>query len=244
MKRLPLGTLLGGLIGLPAGVFGVGFGLLVGTLVDQAVQRGRERRSLVRLVEHPLGDGALQALPVETAILVLSLVIDGELSSDRRALVLQRLSELYQPPRRRAAELARIAGEAASLALHADSAGLTEFLRRKLPLHEREAVVDLLLAVGVEPVRVRRIAERWDIPGERYRALRDPYRVLDPQACALLGVSPAAGPDEVKRVYRALAVQFHPDAAGGLDEAQRMQAEQAYLRVQAAYHTIMREFEN
>ena len=244
MSRFAAGTVVGGLIGLPAGIFGVGFGLLVGTLVDQAVVRARERRSVARLLESPLQDAALQALPVETAIVVLTFAVGGDLSKADRSLVLRRLVDRYQPSRRRAARLKRLCGEGVGPAPRANSADLTEFLRRKLPLSEREAVVDLLLAVGADPARVRRIAEWWEIPGQRYRALRDPYRVLDPGSCALLGVSPVAGVEEVKRVYRTLAVQFHPDAATGLDDSQRRQAEQAYLKVQAAYQRIMREFDN
>ena len=243
MRRVPVGTLVGGLVGLPAGVFGVGFGLLVGTLVDQALLRARERGSITRLVENPLQDTAQQSLQPEAAVLVLAFVVGGSLSNDTRARVLQWLIERYSTSRRRIGELERIAQDGPELALQAASADLAEFLRRRLPPAELEAVIELLLSIGCPALRVRRLAERWQIPAERYRTLRDPYRVLDSQACAVLGVSPAAGPEEVKRVYRALAVQFHPDAAAGLDESQRRQAEQAYLKIQAAYQTIMREFD-
>ncbi len=109
MRRVPVGTLVGGLVGLPAGVFGVGFGLLVGTLVDQAVLRARERRSITRLVENPLEDTAQQSLSPEAAILVLAFVAGGTLTSDTRARVVQWLIERYSTSRRRVGRLERIA---------------------------------------------------------------------------------------------------------------------------------------
>jgi hypothetical protein len=40
------------------------------------------------------------------------------------------------------------------------------------------------------------------------------FGVYDPQALALLGLPPQAGPDEVKQRFRELARRHHPDAGG------------------------------
>ncbi len=243
MKRYALGKVIGGLIGLPAGVFGVGFGVLVGALVDQAVLQLRERRSLTRRLEQPLAESE-QHIPTDAAILVLAFVIAGDLP--RRALdpLLARIDELCGPSAARMRRLVRLAGEGSTLALHANSSELAELLRKRLPMEQRETVVDLLLSVAGEPARVRRIAERMEVGRQRYLELRAPYRSLDPHACRILGVSPNCALDDVKRAYRALAAQFHPDAGAGLDPAQRQQAEQAYLTIQAAYQGLLREFES
>lgn len=60
----------------------------------------------------------------------------------------------------------------------------------------------------------------------------------------ILGVDPDASTDEIKRVYRALAVQFHPDSLHHLDEKQRKTAEEAFIKIREAYESIMKEHLN
>lgn len=59
--------------------------------------------------------------------------------------------------------------------------------------------------------------------------MTDPYQVL--------GVSPAASDDEVKKAYRALCKRYHPDANVGKPDA--AQAEKKFMEVQQAYEEIM-----
>ena len=57
--------------------------------------------------------------------------------------------------------------------------------------------------------------------------MQDPYRVL--------GISPQATDDEVKKAYRALAKKYHPDVNNGSSEAETRMKE-----VNEAYSTIMK----
>ena len=59
--------------------------------------------------------------------------------------------------------------------------------------------------------------------------MTDPYQVL--------GVSPTATDDEVKKVYRQLCKKYHPDANVGRPDA--AQAEKKFMEVQQAYEEIM-----
>ena len=59
--------------------------------------------------------------------------------------------------------------------------------------------------------------------------MTDPYQVL--------GVSPTASDDEVKKAYRALCKKYHPDANVGKPDA--AQAEKKFMEVQQAYEEIM-----
>ena len=59
--------------------------------------------------------------------------------------------------------------------------------------------------------------------------MTDPYQVL--------GVSPTASDDEVKKAYRALCKKYHPDANVGKPDA--AQAEKRFMEVQQAYEEIM-----
>ncbi|XP_062212867.1 uncharacterized protein LOC133913670 [Phragmites australis] len=49
----------------------------------------------------------------------------------------------------------------------------------------------------------------------------------------VLGVSPSAAPDEIKRAYRRLALKYHPDVNKEAD------AQEKFLRIKHAYNTLM-----
>lgn len=61
--------------------------------------------------------------------------------------------------------------------------------------------------------------------------MSDPYRVL--------GVSPSASDDEVKKAYRALCRKYHPDA--NINKPNAEQAAAKFTEVQQAYEQIMDE---
>ena len=61
------------------------------------------------------------------------------------------------------------------------------------------------------------------------------------QAYEILGLPENADIREVKRVYRALASQFHPDSTGNLSPEQRNEAGEAFMRIQKAYELILAE---
>lgn len=64
--------------------------------------------------------------------------------------------------------------------------------------------------------------------------MTDPYKVL--------GVSPSATNDEVKKAYRELSRKYHPD--GYVDNPLSSLAEEKFKEVQEAYEQIMKEREN
>lgn len=57
----------------------------------------------------------------------------------------------------------------------------------------------------------------------------------------VLGVPPNASTEEIKKVYRTLAAQFHPDSLHGLTPAQQTAATEAFMRIRNAYERIMEE---
>lgn len=61
--------------------------------------------------------------------------------------------------------------------------------------------------------------------------MMDPYQVL--------GISPGASDDEIKKAYRALSRKYHPDA--NINNPNKAQAEEKFKEVQQAYDQIMRE---
>ena len=64
--------------------------------------------------------------------------------------------------------------------------------------------------------------------------MRNPYDVL--------GVSPDATEEEIKKAYRALSRKYHPDA--NVNNPNREQAEEKFKEIQQAYQQIMKDREN
>ncbi len=57
----------------------------------------------------------------------------------------------------------------------------------------------------------------------------------------LLGVPQNADRAQVRRAYRRLAAEFHPDGTAVLEAHQRRQAEEAFIRIREAYEQLMGE---
>jgi DnaJ-domain-containing protein 1 len=62
---------------------------------------------------------------------------------------------------------------------------------------------------------------------------------LDEDACSLLGLPTDADAEEVRRVYRLLASQFHPDVNSVLSPDQVRQSNEAFVRIKEAYERLM-----
>ncbi|WP_319559875.1 DnaJ domain-containing protein [Marispirochaeta sp.] len=55
----------------------------------------------------------------------------------------------------------------------------------------------------------------------------------------ILGLNPEASLAEVRKVYKNLAAQFHPDTGKYLSDEQRRTSEEAFLRIREAHDRIM-----
>ena len=73
---------------------------------------------------------------------------------------------------------------------------------------------------------------------EESDALRQSSREELNEAYRILGIKSGTPFTEVKRVFRSLAANFHPDAAVTLDEQRRTQVQEAFIRIRNAYEVI------
>ena len=55
----------------------------------------------------------------------------------------------------------------------------------------------------------------------------------------ILGLSPGATDEEIKKAYRALSRKYHPDA--NVNNPNKEQAEERFKEIQQAYNQIMQE---
>ena len=58
---------------------------------------------------------------------------------------------------------------------------------------------------------------------------------------SVLGLSPGSQTNEIKKTYRKLAIQFHPDKLSNLEQHQKKQAREVFLKIKTAYEEIIKE---
>lgn len=236
-----------------AGPAGGLFGFLCGLLVDQfAISHGRARR-LDRFLSEPerereasilvpwgvaslltavaTADGPAQVSQIDMATVAewpsarsRRVTARGERPSDRRAMLDQMLTARVHP------DPARVASVLIPVLSSRDIAPLVELL-------VRVAAADRTGVTQAERRLIRRIAGTLGYPGS-VGALEQQYGGLDRDSCAILGVAPTATASEVRRVYRRLAADLHPDTAGALDDAQREDLGGALIRIRTAYEVL------
>jgi len=74
---------------------------------------------------------------------------------------------------------------------------------------------------------------------EKRHDFREASTPADP--CSVLGVGRGASPEEIKRTYRRLANQYHPDKVSHLGQEFRELAERRFKEIQKAYQELMAE---
>jgi hypothetical protein len=248
-RTLPWGKIVGAALGLTAGVFGMVFGVIVGHLVDELLWTYVMRRLLRRYARTGTVPPELEPAAVPLAILS---VVMGEIACDghphvaaRAAPALEYLIDRYGTTarRRRTFHLATeefrttegvygeepfVARLQAALSPHerAEVVWLAGRVARDAGSCARTAAEDLAHCLGVDP----------DIVADAARTEGE----LDERACMLLGVPQDADKEQIRRAYRRLAAEFHPDATRDLEPHQRRQAQEAFIRIREAYEKLMR----
>ena len=268
-RSLPWGKIVGGGLGLTAGLFGMVFGIIVGHLVDEVLWTHLMRRLLRRFIR--TGAVATELDAVAPAVSILVLLTDAARCSHAlhakaaESVVRGYLYDRYATSTRRR-RLLDIAGEEVLSRTEADRASeaadagkyaegrtapehaepFLKLLGGRLAQNERAEVAWLAGRVARDVGHcARRIAD--DIArrlGADLRLVADAARhegELDERACMLLGVPQNADRAQVRRAYRRLAAEFHPDGTAVLEAHQRRQAEEAFIRIRDAYEQLMQE---
>ena len=96
-------------------------------------------------------------------------------------------------------------------------------------LHQRE--IDVL----------ETIATYIGLPKTEADSIFAQFRPSNDSNYRILGITPDATDDEVKKAYRKMAVQYHPDKVATLGEDVQKAAEEKFKAVSQAYESICRE---
>jgi hypothetical protein len=237
----------GAILGLAGGLWGAGFGVVIGFLLDLVLADMRVQRSARQTLE---GGEPPEWLPSQLPIAgaLLSRVAPARATDTELISRLEHRLAAYRPDRFsvRLCERAIATGAA----LSTPEAELVRLLIGRLEPDERQVVVHALWETLREApvpsgsfVELRRLALAAGIDRgfvERELVVRPR---LDRMACEVLGVGAESTADQVRRAYRALAAQFHPDTTADLNETQRQESAEAFMRVREAYETLMRELD-
>lgn len=88
---------------------------------------------------------------------------------------------------------------------------------------------------------IERIAILMRIPNQEFNRLKSMF-FRDPSSdYKILGVSETATTEEIKKAYRKLAVEYHPDKVAHMGEAYQKGAKEKFQSVQDAYENIKKE---
>lgn len=256
-KGLAIGGALGALLGGPLGAL---FGAALGDFVEKGMgkespARGRTARGASAAPDSLVFCAAAAAMLAKVA------KADGVVSREEIASVEAAFARLGFSPQARAyaIDVFRRAKDDA----HSINDYAREFARAVPSIEVREFLYELLWDIACADGRVtpaelemlRRITTPLSIPPYWFHTMsrerlgpggagerRDAASSADSlaEAYTLLGVSPLASDDEVKRAYRAKAKKYHPDAlrAQGLPDEMVSKATDMMSKVNAAWSLI------
>ena len=243
------GKVIGASFGILAGVFGVFLGLLIGHLFDVLMKLSKLRAELGKFLHFPEGSplaDKAEGLYLFACLAGSVVLASGDSPKARTKELIVRLQELYPVGKEDLQFLGELFavlqnGEAVpNLREHAealkrrsegrDFGDFLERLEELVRVEGKPLGAPLMSVLGI-------LAASW---GLDYRAEAVPAAGADPWA--VLGLRPEASQDEVKRVFRLLASQFHPDGGAALTDLQKRETEEAFKRIRQAYEECFATF--
>jgi hypothetical protein len=248
MRRY-LGRTIGAALGALAGVPGILFGVLAGSLVDQYRNAGPTLYRLDRFIRRPDLESHRATARRYTAVTLTAFLAGPEGYPSLAGFIdglaaIPEGGEHCEPLLRRAMEYSgqidpdRICRNAQRI--FPESAGGTD--------HLLDTLVSVVLPEGELPSpeitsRFRRTGELLGASASALQRLEKRLSCLDVHSCLVLGIAPEANREDIRRAYRRLAADLHPDTASNLDQIQQIQLRDAFLRVREAYDTLSAQLE-
>lgn len=119
-----------------------------------------------------------------------------------------------------------------------------------MPLAQRKTLLEYLFRlakadggiVKEEVIIIDRIAKAMGYSGSGYESLKVKYlKLASKDEYAILGIKRDSSIDEIKKAYRKLANQYHPDKQINASEKDIEEAKKKFQQVQNAYEKIMKE---
>ncbi len=239
------GTILGGLIG---GAMGGPLGAIVGAMLGGNIQRGISGAGQAPgpgsyRAARAVGAGPSQSAAVSLVVLMAAVTkVDQRVTRGEVTYVRDFLVRSFGPDN--AADLMQIYKEALDrdLDISAICRQITQVLDHPTAVQIIHTLIGLVQAdegTDEDEIRViRDIAGRIGLSQEESRAIEAMYWNDSEHAYQVLGASQSDSMDEIKKKYRTLVKQYHPDKVSHLGIEFKELAKQKFVQIQQAYESI------
>jgi DnaJ like chaperone protein len=126
---------------------------------------------------------------------------------------------------------------------------ITYQIRNRLDYHSRLELMHLLYGIALADKRIHaaeqklinQIAYYLGISSSDHQSIQSMFGKADDNAYKILGVDRNASAEEIKKAYRKLAIEYHPDKVSYLGEDFRRGAEEKFQKINEAYEKIKKD---
>ncbi len=232
------GKWIAGILGwVTVGPLGALLGFALGTLADSLVAEGRSAGG----TQAQRGSFLLSLLVLSAAVMKA----DGKVMKSELEYVKAFLRRNFGDQAVR--EALPILKELLSREVDID--GVSRQIADNMPLEHRIQLLHYLCGIAMadgvhlpsELDILKRIAGGLDIPSRESSSVFSMFGPSIEDAYSVLGISPSATDEEVKKAYRVMAMKHHPDRVSALGEDVRKAAEERFKSIADAYDRIRKE---
>ncbi|MDX9808904.1 MAG: co-chaperone DjlA [Sphaerochaetaceae bacterium] len=251
-----IGKIIGGALGFVfGGPLGLVAGIAFGNLFDRADASGyRDQQSFTREQLSPQQQTQMVFFVGAFSMLARIATVDGRLLPEEQKKVEEfidrdlKLDTQSKAAAMRVFQAALVGGgtfRQFAQQFYQNFAHESALLELMIDIFYRVALADGELSTAEEQL-IREAASIFNINAALLNSIRNRYQhgggsAL--QAYAVLGLTKDATVDEIKKAYRKLSIEFHPDsvASKGLPEEFTQFATEKFRAIQAAYETLKQE---
>jgi len=125
---------------------------------------------------------------------------------------------------------------ARQVGMHLDHSSKLQFLHYLFGIAQSDGE---LLKVEVD--LIENISRRMGISNSAFNSIKSMFYKETDSAYKILGLTKQASVDDIKKAYRKMAVEYHPDKVAYLGEDVQKAAKEKFQRINEAYETLKKE---
>lgn len=235
-----IGAGLGFVLGGPFGAF---LGFLLGSSFDTPADTATSARPSERPSYQRTGRGDFLYSLVVLATAVMK--ADGSITKGELNYAKEFFRKQFGPPGEQ--EALRLIREMMDKEIPTDQIAMQ--IRYNMNIHSRTQLLYFLFGVARadgqvcerEVTLLGRISDLLGIDPSTYRSIKSMFHDDLESAYAVLGITASATDEEIKKAYRKMARENHPDKVGYMGEDIRKSAEEKFMAINNAYERVKKQ---